>query len=365
MRNSISIVLGAIGLAIALLLPSFHFSSAIAQMPGTHLIVREEVHGERLEKKGRDYYQMGQFSLAAEAWQAAVRVYQQQGNTISQAKIWSNLALTYQQLGQWTNADRAIANSFELLPSQPSLATDETALAVFAQAWNNQGILQLARGQTQQALQSWQKATDFYIRVEDEIGVRRSQINQTRALVGLGLYPRACTILLPILGFDSLDCQSLTNSILQEKLASLPARLDSIQLSGWQSFGDILRETGKLEESQLVLEAIAKRHADRADAIEGNVLLSLGNTAQAMGNYPEALKFYQEAAATSTAIATQSQLAQLHLSVEIRQWQPVLALLPPIKANLEKLPLSHEKLYAQINFARSLLLLKQSGQARR
>ncbi|MDJ0706580.1 MAG: CHAT domain-containing protein, partial [Leptolyngbyaceae cyanobacterium MO_188.B28] len=76
-----------------------------------------------------------------------------------------------------------------------------------------------------------------------------------------------------------------------------------------------------------------------------------------------ALSFYQQAAAISTSPQThlQIQLAQLSLLVEMGEQTAAQSLSPRIHAQLDASPVNRTTVYNRINFARSLLSLKQLG----
>lgn len=97
---------------------------------------------------------------------------------------------------------------------------------------------------------------------------------------------------------------------------------------------------------------------------------SLGNTARTQEDTKAALRFYQQAvgAAHSTLSNSlhtklQAQLNQLSLLLETKQWQDAQALWPQIQSEITKLPSSRTAVYAKINFAQSLALLKQATTA--
>ena len=98
-----------------------------------------------LMQQGRELYQNEQFSKAVEIWEQA---YIKQSDRASQAMILSNLSLAYQQLGQWEKATKAISSSLNILQTSPNPQG-------LAQALLTQGSLQFARGQSQQALDTW------------------------------------------------------------------------------------------------------------------------------------------------------------------------------------------------------------------
>ncbi|MGH2413224.1 MAG: CHAT domain-containing protein, partial [Microcystaceae cyanobacterium] len=241
-------------------------------------------------------------------------------------------------------AEQAIQDSLTNLQTESALRVPGVRLAALAQTLNNQGNLQFAQGQMQQALLSWEKAADFYAQVGNPIGILRSQINQAQALQTLGLYRRALKILTQV----SQDLSNQPDSTL--KAVSL------------RILGNTLRLTGELERSEQILQeslAIAQRLSSLED--EGMALLNLGKTAQAKNDLPTALAFYQQAASLATSPSTrlQSHLAQLNVLIDTQQWTTAIALLGAIKDNLAQLPPSHSKVYGQINLADNLMRLQQ------
>ena len=294
-----------------------------------------------LDRRGRELYGNGELAAAAIAWQQAVIAYQTQGDRLNQAMALSNLSLAYQQLGQWSKATQAITDSLDLLKTE-----GKQGRSVLAQALNTQGGLQLALGQSEQALETWQQAENVYAQAEDRSGIIRSQINQAQALQALGLYRRALKTLTQV----------------NQALETQPD--PPLKAVGLRSLGNILRLVGDLDQSRQTLEqslAIAQQLPSRED-VEA-ALFSLGNTARAKGDSQAALEFYQQAAAvpTSTSTQIQTQLAQLSLWIETEQWEAAEALSPQIQEKLGNLPPSRMAIYAQINFANSLIRLKQKS----
>jgi len=253
--------------------------------------------------------------------------------------VLSNLALAYHQLGQWSEANGAIATSLQLLPTK-NTATDH--LRILAQALNTQGKLQLAQGQAEQALTTWQKAAETYQQVEDKTGVARSLINQAQALRVLGFYQRVKTTL------------EQASQILQDQPDS------AIKAAGLLSFGDALRLVGDLKQSQEVLQqSLTISQQLQSPGAIASAFLSLGNTAQAQQQPDEAFKYYQQAIANSTSPTTtlQAELNQLRLLIESKKWQEAQELGTKIQPQLSSLPATRTAIYAQINFTQSLMKL--------
>ena len=294
-------------------------------------------------QQARTLYDAGRFTDAIAILQQAVQTYQQQGNTVQQAIALSNLALTYDQLGAWPQANEAIRASLKLLAQ----ATDADRRAAKAQALDIQGRLQLAQGQAEQSLASWQQAAQYYKQLNDRDRLTRNQIDQSRALQVLGFYQRAI--------------KQLT-----ELEQTLQARPDSLtKVSELRSLGEALRVAGDLDQSRQRLQdslTIAQR-LPAAPAMAANVTeaialtqLSLGNTARSQQNNSAALNWYQQAATRSNLGTTQlqSNLNRFSLLVELGQTSEAQALLPQIQRQLKALPLNRTTVYARINLAQSL-----------
>lgn len=310
-----------------------------AAIPDTSVVQVSPPDAVELVQVGKKRYQSGEFAAAVTAWKQAADIFASQGDSLNQAMVLSNLALAYQQLGQWTLANQAIEKSLHLMQTETA-SRDRTR--ILAQVLNTQGKLQLAQGQPEQALKTWEKATETYQQVGDDIGVVRSLMNQAQALRVLGFYPRVRATLEQV------------NQILQNQPDS------AIKAAGLLSFGDTLRLVGDLEQSQTVLQkslAIAQK-LDLSSGITATYL-SLGNTAYSQGELKAAIEFYQSAIASSVSPTTtlQAQLNQLRLFIELENWSDAEALAEKIQSKFANLPANRSSIYARINFSQSLLKL--------
>lgn len=298
---------------------------------------------DNLVQQGQALYAAGQFSQAISVWQQAVDIYRASGNELKQAGILSNLALAYQQLGQWRSAERAIKTSLDLLQTKPKFNDASEQTQILAQTLNIRGSLELAQGQAQAALTTWQKTADVYARLGDETGVIRSQINQAQAQQTLGLYRQA---------------QKTLTSV-QQTLKHQPD--SSLKALGLRSLGNVLRATGDLAESYKILEqSLAIATTLQSPQAEGETLLELGNTARAQQEITAASEFYQQAAATSPNLATSLQAQSNQLSLSIKQdYQPnrIADLWWQIKSKIGNLPPSRTAIDIRLNLAQSLMQL--------
>jgi CHAT domain-containing protein len=338
-----------------------------------------------LDQQARLLYANGRYSEAAVAFQEAAHAYQVQGDTVRQGLALGNLALTYQQLGAWAEANAAIAQSVELLQNQS---------AELAQVLDIQGTLQLAQGRAEQALASWERATNIYTQLGNSDRAFASQVNQAQALQTLGLYRRAITMLTTAL--------SLENKLPgQTDEATHPLQTISATVThtaALRSLGEALRVTGNLLQAKAVLErslaigqelgdreAIAAAQFNLANIVYGQALsdLNLNNLtptgaaelirrsaagqrirrieyAEAFNKQlQEAITLYEQAANT-TAIATtrvQSQHNQLNLLIVGERWSEAIALIAPLSQQAQNLPVSRTAIYAQINLAENVMKL--------
>jgi CHAT domain-containing protein len=103
----------------------------------------------------------------------------------------------------------------------------------------------------------------------------------------------------------------------------------------------------------------------RFDAVaeQSSTLFSLGNTARALQEFEDAIAYYQQAASIAISPLTQveAQLNQLSLLIETQNWTDAQTLVPQIYAQLSNLPLNRAAVYAQVNFAESLMKMGSRG----
>ncbi|KYC42277.1 hypothetical protein WA1_20075 [Scytonema hofmannii PCC 7110] len=381
-------------------LPTGKLFYASTSVSSTNEQVKAPSNTEQLMQQGKTLYQAGQFAEAAQSFQQSARVYESQKDAFNQALALNYLSLTEQKLGQWKQASETITTSLNLL-NQSKLNTSDTK-QVLALALNTQGSLQLALGQAENALESWQKAANIYAEIGDAVGKTGSLINQATTFQSLGLYRRTMGIFAQI----------------EKNLLSIPNSL--VKVSGLRSFGNVLLASGDIDKSQQVLaEGLALTQQLPASQEESSILLSLGNAAFALGNrnllqdtlnaednflpshcgqgtiaqsdrpwrkpypayrslnfsqkenrvagmqtnnaksyYTKAIDYYQKSAntSTSTLTAVQAQLNRLKVLQSLQE-QPTNEDLRAIQSSLSNLTSSRGAVYAKVNFAQSLVCL--------
>ncbi len=330
-----------------------------------------------LLQQGLDRYRQGEYQAAISLWQSAIPQLQQQADRLQQGLGLIYLSLAHQQLGHWSEAERTLDQGFQALETAPQPQRER----VRAQALNAQGSLQLALGQPEQALSSWQQAQAAYTQAADPLGQIGSQINQTQALQALGLNQRAKQLLQNLEG----QLQSLGDP--------------NLRITGLTALGNAQRSTGQLQAARQTLENTLELAEEVEDPnIVSGLQLDLGNTLQDIADRAfeindrvrgvpaaEAAQVQYQAVIDraqfpSLQIQAQLNLLNLHLtllaqsqippvrvdpaedlpSIDSQRHQDRLAQLwPTLLDQLTELPPSRPVLYGRINLATSLLDLYQ------
>lgn len=313
----------------------------------------------QLMQTGKQQYDAGQFAEAAKSLQQAASLYAAISDRPGQAQSLSLSSLAYQKLGQWQNAQTSINTSLNLLgvPDQPI----QNPL-ILAQVFNAKAHLQLAQGQTEAALETWQTAETLYRQGQDQTGMLGSQMNQVQALRSLGLLRRAEKQL----------------SAIEQALLQLPD--SSLKVAGLQNLGTVRRQSGDVQRSRdLLLQALQLAEKLRLADLESQVHLNLGNSDQSLASRAKelndtataqqasqsALRHYQQAAAMARAPATRLQGQVNHLSLLLDSGQERLAqaVWSDLEQTLPRLPASRSTVYAQVHLALNWMKAGQAGRS--
>ncbi|MBR8831467.1 MAG: hypothetical protein N5P05_000953 [Chroococcopsis gigantea SAG 12.99] len=334
-----------------------------------------------LVEQGQKLYINGEFDQAIEVWRTAAVDFARRGDKLNQAMALSNMSLSQQQLGRWNEAQTAIAESISILET---LSPTPGQQRILASTLDIAGQGQLATGKPQNALYTWQSSTNISKKIGNAEGVMNGQINQAQALQDLGLYPRACQILLDTLAMDSIDCQVTETDL--ENLKEQPAPLKILAL---RSLGNTLRMVGQTRQSQTVLiEAWQLAQQSGIDA--GPIYLSLGNTLRALGNkkllsssvppsinkeeftcttkkaqetaagfYEQAAQCYRQGVGSLSPITKiQSELNLLALSVQRGEKSDGQPSIPTLAAEIDRLPPGRASISARLKLSQNLLCLQ-------
>ena len=345
------------------------------------------IDAQNLVRQGKESYQSEQYQEAIHKLEQAADFFAASQEAESEAITRSNLSLAYQQLGNWQKAEDEISQSLNLLGFNYNLDRPDTweianitpeKLPILAQIINICGRLAYFQGNPDNALSSWKLATKIYQNLGDNQGIVTSQINQVQALQALGLFQEAKSAI----------------EVVQKNLNYLP---DNLKFKGLISLGNVFRTLGDLANSEQFLQhslKLAKNSHSTSNIITSE--LSLADTWHSWGNlererqlpiryeyFPwrweineslslseNSTNFYEKAenkyrqvieskeARLSTKVI-KAQLNLLKLLITNGQWSEAQKL--SSKIQLSNLPNSRTKVYAQINFAKSLAFLKQQG----
>ena len=305
----------------------------------TNVITGNKSKQSNILERGKQFYDEGKFTQAAQIWEEAVKEFEKKGELRNQVLAYNYLSIVYQELGNWEAATKAVNQALE------SVKTVEDGF-LYAQILNTSGNLQLKTGNAQTALDSWKQSEQVYRKLDDATGIVLSQINQAQALQNLGFYRRGRAKLEQV----NRDLKELPDSLLKAR--------------GLRSLGITLQAVGDLDNSQKVLLQslnIAQKLNSSTDVAQA--LLVLGNSAKVSDELTTALDYYQQAAAIAPDSRSKlsAQINQFSLLVKIKQTSSALKLLPEIKNILANIPPSRFSVYSRVNLAQSMIGNKDLG----
>jgi CHAT domain-containing protein len=291
-----------------------------------------------LFEKGKQYYQQGQYSQAADILQQSILGFSQQGDIVNQAIALSNLSLVLQQLGQGEPAEKVLQESLALIQN---LSFAKKPL-ILAQMLEIQGQLELNKGQPEQAIKTWKAAFTLYSEAGNWLGKVTTQINQSTALQTLGLYRQSLKTLTEV----------------NETLKSQPDSL--MKATALLSLGNTLIKVGDLKTAQTVLQkSLELAKAGNYSQILSQIYLSLANLNRTQNNSDIALENYQNAVktASNSLERLQALINQYNLLIHLDKKQESDTLSQDIQAFFSQVPASRRLIYAMVNFTNSLMKL--------
>ena len=144
-----------------------------------------------------------------------------------------------------------------------------------------QGKIAYERGDFATALTHWDRAEAAYRQSRDAVGVAGSQVNQAQALVGMGLYRRACKTLVGTVQVDENVCGTTIPVQFGIRQTNLPPNLQILALG---TLGDVLRLLGNLDAAQVTLGIAGAVAKPLASADLTPILVSTANTLRDLGN---------------------------------------------------------------------------------
>jgi CHAT domain-containing protein/predicted negative regulator of RcsB-dependent stress response len=317
-------------------------------------------------EEARKLYQSGDFDASVQRLQQLI---QQSTNEPAQQSIaLSNLALVYGQQGKWSESNQAIDQSLKILTRVPD---KQQATHLLGQTLHLKGRLTFAQGQTQQALQNWQLATQAYQQVGDFGGEQRSQLRQAQALQSLGFYQRSLTLL----------------ATLASQLESQPN--SAFKAEGLRNLGEMLAIVGQLasrDPLKLTAQTALERSVEVAAAVQDRPTIDASKLALANyyhnqaieqfrrdPSYPTAWKaaqvkadhLYEEISqpASNDSTPIRAQLNQMRLQLELQQPTAIATPWQTIQQEISQLPSDQSRLDMQINLLDNQLKLSRLSPA--
>jgi len=315
------------------------------------------------EREAEALYRADRLNEAMGLLQALDLEYATIGDNLARARVLINIALVYYQKGETSMAASTIDRSIQFFCDGSNNCEDKIVNNATENLWADiiylKGEIETNTGQLEGALESWKAAAQHYANIGDMRSVIKSKIAQAQAMMGLGLYRNA------------LDTLAAVNSDLEKQPNTL------LKAIGLKSLGDALRVLGQLEKSQEVL-GISLEVAQQLNSPEmvASVLISLGNTARsndvdaALGFYAQAIATCDQAKCGDSLVPIEGRLNQINLlrknldkmlltSPDLSQ--KITNLITESQGILQILPPSRMRINAEINFARSLIALKDSN----
>jgi len=320
---------------------------------------------KELADHAQKFYESGQFDRAIKLWQQVSQIHEQQGNFLELSITLSNLSLTHQKLGQWQLATTTIAEGLEIARA---LSANPTTQSAIAQALDIQGNLQLAMGKAEEAMTTWQQASELYQQLGDRPNQLRNTLKQAQALKIQGFYRRAQ---------QNLEAVQSTLSNVNDPLLKAIALHD---------YGDILIAVGdlklareQLKQSQKLLETNA---SEKIGEELSTLYLSLGNLERLEADVKAAKSFDQlerpkeqveaaksfykksiqisEKTSGRSLISLQANLNLFSLLIESSDSSNALEMRSQVvDPTLASLAPSRDVIFARINYGENLLKLRK------
>jgi CHAT domain-containing protein len=310
------------------------------------------------EKQGREKYADNDWQGAIDAWQGLPELYRQQGNTIAAVRVNSNLALAYQQLGEWKLAEEKIAQSLLLLTELKGKKDKYDRVEfnrTLAQVLNTKAIVELARGNSQLAWETWQEAEIAYNSGSDRQGRLRAKINQASALQALGFSRRSLKLLEEV----------------KAELERDPTANHELIFAVDRSLTNNLRLLGEYDRAKALGEQNLQKAIELGnEELKIEASFALAQISEALNDNDRAWQQYQMAGEICGSInsclqsdrAFKIKLSQFNLSIEANAWQAVDRDWRSLLAELDRLPINHNNIYDRLNFAYGLLAFKKKAE---
>ncbi|NJN60434.1 MAG: tetratricopeptide repeat protein [Coleofasciculaceae cyanobacterium RL_1_1] len=261
-----------------------------------------------LEQMGRDALKRHHYTEAQRNFAAAIAHYERLQQWVDAAGSAYMLSRTYFEMGEFAAATIALDRGIAFLDD---LTHPPAALQAQFQA--QQGQLQYANSQTEQAIDSWEAALLFYQEIDDTVGTIATQLDLAALYHELGLYQRARQQLTTVR--DDLD------QIDRDRIETI-----ELQTLNLLRLADVELMIGQQNNAQDLFEKALRlaRQAQLRDA-QSTLLSRLARLAYDRGDLSLAVQHYREAAAISPnrtgAIAAELGAIDSEMAINIAQDQ--------------------------------------------
>ena len=311
------ILLALLTLLSAIALPTEKMAGAKEAVNQHSSRTSQAAPAQKLAIQGKELYEAGRFSEAAEVWQQAASAYARVGDFDGMTQSRINIAASLQALGLYPRACNTLLQAFGITDPDCQKLTSEN--------------------------ENRQQLQDSLIKT---LAAQPNSLQKTIGLRSLG----------DIL--QKLDDLELSTKVLQISLNT------AIKLRSSQNESAALLSLGNVEQAWGNRARIRQDIASNQNPTPWHCLYKASIGAPKKF-YQQAVEFYQQAANASVSPSTwvEAQVNRLSALLETNATRDAQKLWPQIQSKLQDLPDSRSMLYARIKLAQSLSCLKQATAA--
>ncbi len=320
------------------------------------LAISEDYPANNQIKQAKEFYQQGEYSQAFALLKTAIQQAEKNGDILLQTQGLLNLTLIYLKQSNWTETE---TNLNKLFPLIDKIINQAYRNKLTNYALEIKGELELAIGQPEKALNTWEKSGKIAYQRSDIKQFIHAQIKQIQALQELGMYGEAVKILEQI----------------KPQLATVSQ--DLVTAQAWLTLGKIFFKLGQLESAKESLERalnIAQKYQN--SELISSIILAQGHLSLSQNrikiqklnqpNYQylqETRNYYQQAAniTNNPSFKINAQLSELNLLVSYNQPNISDNFIQELSHKINKLPISKSLINQRINFALNLISLNQKN----
>ena len=319
-------------------------------------VISESYSANNQLRQAREFYERGKYDQAIALLKTAINQGKKAGNILLQTQGLLNLNLIYLKRSNWQEIETNLQQVFQLINKIDDRA-DRDKLTNYA--LEIKGELELAVGELEKALNTWEKSEKIAYHRGDIQPFIHAKIKQIQALQELGMYGRAVNVL------ENIKPQLATGS------------QDLVMAQAWLTLGNISSKLGQLESAKESFNQalnIARKHQN-SDLIS-SIILAQGHLyfSQNIVQVPKpnqqiaqairaTINYYQKAAAitNNSSFQINAQLSELNLLVSYNRQNISDNLIRNLTSKINKLSPSKSLINQRINLALNLIRLNQNN----